>query len=427
MHKLLKLLKENSLFQLLSSKLFVQVTTILQSIIVSRLLGPTGKGEFTEAILWPTLVASLSMFGLYTAIVRISAKKELSRRVNITKSVIRVTLITGLFGTIIAYFVNTMMFATDSFLLVAQFYAVYALIYNVNRGLSAINNGRGNMGIFSISASILNPVFFLGILVLYLLDKISINTLLIALMLANFSSLVFLYCVRERSDIKRTLSPCALLKYSIRFSPSDFSEPLYAYYDKAIIAFVLSAYDLGLYTIAYSAAAMINVISATFATQLFSDVARGSCDHLHRYIRVNLITMVLMSMLMCVVLPFAIPLVFGADFRPAVPISLLLLIVCILQGQSSIIERAILARGFPYVGIQAKMLTMGVYLIGAFVFYGLGISSLYSLSMLLILVQAVYLAYMQYRMKGIFGAQRMAPNVADVSDYFKRINRFMKK
>ena len=145
-----RLFLNNSLFQLFSSRLFVQATTILQSIIISRLLGPEGKGQFTEAILYPTLVASLSMLGLYTGIVRISAKKNVGNYYNITQSVLYVTLITGIFGFVISYIINSYMFNQKSFLLIAQIYSVYALIYNLNRGLSAINNGRGNIGIFSI-------------------------------------------------------------------------------------------------------------------------------------------------------------------------------------------------------------------------------------------------------------------------------------
>ena len=420
--KIKRLFQYNTLFQLFSSRLFVQATTILQSII-SRLLGPEGKGEFTEAILYPTLVASLSMLGLYTGIVRISAKKNVSEYYNITQSVLYVTLITGTLGLVISYIINSYMFTQKYFLVTTQFYAVYALIYNINRGLSAINNGRGNMGIFSISSSILNPVFFLCILVLCILKKISIETLLLSLLFANFCSLAFLFYKRDREKGKKILSPFKMLRYSLRFSPSDFSEPLYAYYDKAIVAFILSSYDLGLYTIAYSAAGLINIVSSTFSIQLFSNVARGETRNLFAYMRINFITMFLISLCMCVLFPFIIPFVFGNEFKPSVIIAILLLPVCILQGQSFVIERAILAKGLPFVGVQAKTLTIVFFAGGAFLFKFLGISSLVTFAILLLCVQSIYLAYMHHRMKQVFADCRIFPNIKDIIILFRKIIR----
>ena len=425
--KVIGLFRNNSLFQIFSSRLFVQATTILQSIIISRLLGPDGKGQFTETILWPTIVASLSMLGLYTAIVRISAKKNISEYYDITRSVLHVTLLTGLLGMAISYVINSNMFSQKTFLVIAQFYAIYALIYNINRGLSAINNGRGNMGIFSISSSILNPVFFICVLILYICKKVSIETLLLSLLFANFCSLAFLFYKRSREKGKKLIPAYKMIRYSLRFSLSDFSEPLYAYYDKAIIAFILSSYDLGLYTIAYSSAAVINVVSSTFSIQLFSNVARGAMNNLFAYVRFNFIIMFLISLCMCVLFPFVIPFVFGEDFKPSVIIAILLLPVCIMQGQSAVIERVILARGLPYVGVQAKIITICFFALIAFLFNILGVSSLTTLAILLLFVQSIYLAYMYCKMKHIFKNCRIFPNIEDIVIFLKKINHIIVK
>lgn len=413
----------NALVQLFSSRLFVQITTILQSIIISRLLGPEGKGVFTEIILWPTLVGSLSMLGLYTGIVRISARSNVNKKYNITSSVLRTTCITGLLGAIIALVINSFYFYGKNCLVTAQIFAIYVLIYNVNRGLSAVNNGRGYMGVFSISASILNPIYFLCLLCLFFFDSISIGTALISLLFANLCSLLFLYFKRERNGSTLFVSPFSMIGYSLKFSPADFSEPLYLYYDKVIIAFLLSPYDLGLYTIAYSAAGIINITSSTFSIKLFSDIARGDKKQLFRYVRINLLTMIMLSVLMCIILPVFIPVVFGQDFAPSVLVSLLLLPVCILQGESMIIEKSILAKGLPYIGIQAKILAMSTFIVCAIVFYVLGISSLISLALLLIFVQFVYLIYLCHRMKHIFGDNRIVPNFEDIKHYSSRLFR----
>lgn len=419
-----ELLKNNALVQLGTSRLFVQVTTILQSIIISRLLGPEGKGIFTEIILWPTLVASLSMFGLYTGIVRISAKKNIRKCYNICRSVMITTCITGTIGIVVTLFINGYYFYHEEYLIVAQIFSVYVLIYNINRGLSAINNGRGYMGIFSISASILNPVYFICLLLLLILDRITVETALLALLFANFCSLLFLYFKRERDSNSRLMSPKKMLVYSMKFSPADFSEPLYLYFDKIIIAITLCSYDLGLYTIAYSSAGMINIVSSTISIKLFSDIARGDTKQIFHYARINLLTMILISILMCGLLPILIPIVFGAKFAPAVFISLLLLPVCILQGESLIIEKSILAKGMPFVGIQAKILTMSIFAVFSFLLYVFNISSLITISLLLIIIQYIYFVYLRHRMKYIFGDSRIIPNIDDIKNFSKRVFKY---
>jgi O-antigen/teichoic acid export membrane protein len=383
-------------------------------------LGPEGKGLFTEIILWPSLVASLSMLGLYTAVVRISAKNNIYSKCNITQSVLYCTIITGIIGIVISIIVNTFCFIGHKCLVIAQVFSIYPLIYSINRGLSAINNGRGDMGIFSISASILNPVYFVCLLILCLLGNITLETALYSLLIANLCSCLFLFCKRNRKSDGKIIRPLKMLRYSIKYSPSDFSEPLYAYYDKVVVAFVLSAYDLGLYTIAYAAAGTISVLSSTFSIKLFSDVARGRTEKLFNYIRLNLFAMFFSSILMCVCLPILIPLVFGQSFAPSIVPSLLLLPVCVLQGQSMIIEKSILAKGYPYIGIKAKAISIGSFFMGSIVLKLLELSSLISISLLLIVVQLVYLEYLCIKMKPILGDDRIVPDMKDIKGYVKR-------
>ena len=422
MKNFFELVRNNSFLQIFSSKLIVQITTILQSIIISRLLGPEGKGEFTEIILWPSIIGSLSMLGLYTGIVRISAKSNIYRKYDVPKSVIWCTAITGIIGSIIAIAVNGIYFREREVLTIAEFYGIYVLIYNMNRGLSAINNGRGNMGIYSISSSILNPVYFICLLILLLFDLITLETCLISLLVANLCSCIFLFYKRDKKEGGLVISPLKMIKYSVKYSLADFSEPLYLYYDKVIVAFLLSSYELGLYTIAYSAAGVINIISSTFSVKLFSDVARGHIGNLFQYIRINIITMLVSALILCICLPILIPIVFGTEFILAIFPSLLLLPVCILQGQSLIIEKSILAKGYPYIGIKAKALAMAVLSILAVVLHLFQIENLISISILLILVQYVYLIYLKRKIKFIFKEDRIFPNREDFKLYVKRIS-----
>ena len=397
------------------------MTTILQAVILARLLGPEGKGEFTEIILWPTLIANLAMFGLYTGIVRVSAKQNHYERYDVTRSALYCGLITGVVGAIACFIVNSYYFSASDYLLIAQVYCVYALIYSVNRSLSAIHNGRGNLGIFSIASSILNPVFFIIVGILALFHYLTVGTAVIALLVANLSSCLFMYSKKDKVVAER-LYPCGrLMSYSVRFSPSDFSEPLYAYYDKAIIAILLTPYSLGLYTIAYSSAGLIGFVSNSFSIKIFSDVAQGKRTDVYETIRRNFLIMAISAMVLAVVLPVVIPMFFGEEFKPSIVPALLLIPVCVLQGQSLIMERAILAKGYPYEGLKAKVISVVIFAAGSVTLYLLSFANLITISILMGGAQCFYLGFLHRRLKKIFPGGTIIPRKSDMSDLWSNI------
>lgn len=411
---LLSTIKHSSSLQLLSSRLFIQITTILQAIILARILGPEGKGLFTEVILWPTMIASFSMMGLYTGIVRFSAKDNHFERFNTTRLVLKCTCMTGLIGAIISFWVNRHFFSNSLLLFIAEFYCIYVVIYNINRGLSAINNGRGRLDIYSIASAILNPVYFLLLLLLYIFNAITIESALASLLFANFLSCLYLYFRRDKTTSHQCYSSTKLFRYSLRFAPSDFSEPLYAYYDKAIIAIFFSPYLLGLYTVSYSSAGLLGFISNSFAIKIFSDVARGNNNDLAMTLKVNILISTFFALIVAAILPIAIPIVFGREFSPAIIPAILLLPVCILQGQSQILERAILAKGYPFVGIKAKCIAMSIFTVSGLILYLMKCTNLNIISLILLIVQSAYISYLQLKFKSIFKIKYPIPRLQDI-------------
>src|SRR4029079_13570219 len=54
----------------------IQLCTIMQGILLARLLGPTGRGQFAAATLWPTIFAGVGGLGLTVALARRSARMQ---------------------------------------------------------------------------------------------------------------------------------------------------------------------------------------------------------------------------------------------------------------------------------------------------------------------------------------------------------------
>lgn len=425
----LKSLIKTDLGKIFTGNVLVQVITVLQAVIVSRILGPQGKGEFIAIILWPTIISGISILGLYTGIAKLSARDMIFDHWNMAKSTLIATTIVGLIGTMVSLVLSPHLIeiedSSESVLSLTLIFSVFVLINNVARGFNAIDHGRKDFTRYSVTRSILNPIFFIFLLVLYFTKTLSLATVVISLLSANFivclvRVILSLYAERE----KRKCYPVArIFKYSLKYSISDLSEPIYTYFDKAILALVLFSYDLGIYTTAYSAASLIAIFSNVYGTKVFSDLAGGSsAAAINVMLRQNLILMGIAAVGLVFIIPLMVPIVFGYDFSPAILPAIILLATCILQGQSYIVERGILALGFPYAGAKAKGISMITLTALAFTCKWLGFINIYVMVAIITICQGCYFAYMllQYR-KLCHIHLDIIPNKTDFNIIFSRI------
>src|SRR5215469_18551217 len=77
----------------LLTNVLIQGCTIVQGILVARLLGPVGRGQFAAAILWPNLFASMGGMGVGVALARRAARA--ADVAPIIRAALVVTLLTG--------------------------------------------------------------------------------------------------------------------------------------------------------------------------------------------------------------------------------------------------------------------------------------------------------------------------------------------
>ncbi|MFT4224754.1 oligosaccharide flippase family protein [Dysgonomonas sp.] len=414
----------SGLGKIFTGHISVQITSILQTILITRILGPQGKGDFTLIIIYPTIIAGFSLLGLYTGIVKISAKKNLYEKYNIEKTVLTATFITGFLGTVISIVICPIILkdTNSNIIFLAQLFSLFIFANNIGRGFIAIDHGQKNYIRYSITRAILNPIFLLFVTILFISDKINLTNIIFFLLISNcIVSIIRIWLGISRYKKNTPKFPIpSLFKYSIKFSFSDFAEPIYIYYDKVIVALVLSTYDLGIYTTAYTAAAMVSILSTVYATKIFSDIASGGGIEQTIYsIRQNIILTFLSALIIICILPITIPMVFGEDFTPAVLPASILLITCCLQGQSMIIERSILAKGYPFIGIFAKIIAMISFALLSFIFYYLNHINIYTIVLISIITQFIYLLYMTYQMRKIFRTNlSIIPSWKDVKKLF---------
>src|SRR5438477_6264996 len=77
----------------LITNVVIQGCTVIQGILVARLLGPVGRGQFAAAILWPNLFAAMGGMGVGVALARRAGRTaDLAR---VIRTGLALTLLSG--------------------------------------------------------------------------------------------------------------------------------------------------------------------------------------------------------------------------------------------------------------------------------------------------------------------------------------------
>lgn len=425
MSKLINLLKSD-IGKIFSGNLVIQGSTLLQAVILSRILGPQGKGEFIEIILWPTIVSGFSILGLYTGLAKLCAKDKLYNHWNFAKASLISTLIVGSLGTLLCMIISPQLVSNvGEIKKLAVFFSFFVIVNNVARGFIAIDHGRKQFTKYSITRAILNPIFLFLLSILYCFNAINLSTVIYSFFCANLlvALIRVFYSLRDESSKKSIFPIRKLFRYSLKYSVSDFSEPIYAYYDKAILALVLTSYDLGLYTTAYSSAGIITVISNVYGTKIFSDLASGtSPDSIMRALRYNSFLMIILSIGLSLLLPYLIPIVFGEKFEGAILPSIILTVTCLLQGESYIVERGLLGMGCPYAGVRAKIVSMITMAVACLGLGAMGFINIYVMIIITTICQLGYFLTLICAFKTSSGVGvSLIPTIEDIKYLLRRM------
>ena len=394
-----RLLKSN-IGKLFTADAMIFAFALLQNIIISRILGAEGKGAFTNIQIWPTIVASISMCGLYVGISKIAAQDNWYNKYDLLKTSLLLSSILGIIGTLINIFLIVIIksrIESELFWLYIIF-SIFVLFNNLGRSVISIDLGRRRFGIFSITRMILNPVFFLILFILWCTNSINLTNVVVLISNAFVSIVRILYGISKNERGRPILPLKYLLFRSIPYSVAEISEVTYVYYDKVIVALLLSNYALGLYTVSYSTASILFVVASPFATKLFADSIANSTSNnnsikiLHTYTKLSL----LCSLLLALVIPFAIPLIFGDGFRESIYPSYILIILCYIQGRSIILEKFILAKGYPKCISIGKLLSVFMLTASAFLVEGTIGTTIYNICICLCITQIIYNLYLVF-------------------------------
>lgn len=415
-----------------ATSLTVQACTIIQGVLLARTLGPSGRGEFVAMILWPTFFASIFLLGLPAAVSRRSARAEDSGK--LIQFSLLLTLGTSCVGILLCGLFLPILIPQSEppMLRGAIWYLPFIYFYQVTLVLMAIDQGRGEFTKFNWTRLVINPVFLIGILFLWILGVKDAFEYVMALLVANATvALIRLFgavsTIRHSHSFSTSLDvgPFGLLKESLPYGVSSIVGLLFQQTDKVLLLFLMGTKELGIYSVAMTAGMVGGTLSSAASTVVFGVSAqagdRSGHDQIARVFRLSSWVWLLVGTGLALVIPFLLPLVYGKEFNPAIIPALILIPASALGGQAGILEEALRAQGRPFLGVMGRffglivMGLMGSTMVPHFGILGVGFA--------FVAAQTVILGVMIFSFGSHFqlsASKLLTPRVGELNEIYRR-------
>jgi O-antigen/teichoic acid export membrane protein len=415
----------------LITNVVIQACTVVQGILVARLLGPAGRGQFAAAILWPGLFAAMSGMGISVALARRAGRAHDLARV--IRTGLLLTLLTGTINAVLcAAAIPWLLPGNDTVVRNAAYVFVPFIIFNqVSLAMIAIDQGAGWFGQMNWTRLIVNPVYLLFVVVLWFTGVRNVGWFVIGLLSAN-AAVAFARVILavQRAPLPGPMEPVnAVFRQALPFGFAGLLNPLAASADKALLLYLLGTAQLGFYTVALTAASVVNSLAGAAGTVSFGMSAqvkdREGFDRVARMFRFTAWTWLLAGLGVAVIIPIVLPLLYGAVFRPAIWPAILLIPAAALTGQASILEESMRAQGRAFVGLEARaaglvvMIAMGWLLAPVVGIYGVVFAAIGS--------QAIVLIVMMFAARWHFHRallNALLPRISDLLELKTRLPRF---
>ena len=346
---------------------------MLQGVLLARLLGPAGRGEFATVILWPNVFAGIGIFGVNMAIARFAGQGQADGR--LVKTAIKAALVTGVLSSLACGLLLPVLLpeGKHNLLPAAYLFLLFIPLNHLALNLQGIDHGGGNFRWLNATRALLYPVFFVGIIFCWWFATDKVFWVGVVLLVAN-GSVVLLRLLNKIKSLwcaEQAVLSKDLLKESYPFVVASIIAILYMQMDKALLIWLLSPEEIGWYVAAFAAAGSVNVLNSAVGIVQFSAAAQAESrqhgfDALAGVLRRSVIVSLVGGVVLAMLLPWLLPLVYGAHFYPATFIGLLLLPGAILAGLGGIVNQALCGQGRPVAGVISKVLGLAIMgLLGA--------------------------------------------------------------
>lgn len=338
-------------------------------VIVARVLAPTGRGEQAAMVLWPGILCGLLSLGIPLAL-SFKVRRQPEQRAELLSAALILGTALGFLATVVGIVVIPHWIGRydRSVVVFAQWAMLIAPLWMVTVIMQAAFEADGDFTASNVSKFFPPVTTLCGLIAFAALGKLTPYSSA-ALYLGPAAVVPLMLGWRLRRRLTLTLrrfrtTARELLSYGIRSYAVDVLGTLSQQVDQLLVVGLVNPAGLGIYTVALSASRVLGVFHNSLNTVLFPKAS--SLEHADvvaltaRAARINTLITASTALVLFLILPLAMPLVYGRAFNGVIPVTRILLVEIVLTGAASILAQAFMATGKP--GVIAVLQTVGLLL-----------------------------------------------------------------
>jgi O-antigen/teichoic acid export membrane protein len=358
----------------LVTNLGTSVLGLINAILLSRWLGPSGRGEIAAALLWPGLLIYLGSMGLILATMYFSSLPGANASVVLGNSL--------WLGVLLSCFAIAIGLVAMPWLLHSQLLAVvsasrwYLLVIPLSLfsqfGISVLQ-ARLRLKALNWLNAVIPAGYLLGTIVLMGLGKLVLINIVQLHLCLNLLVLICTFITLARTGIYPNfkidpLLAKSILAYGAKVHVGQVSGFANLNLDQALIAAWLPPAALGLYVVAVTSAGMFQIFSAAVQTVAMPSIARQDTAEARRRVFERVFSRywllsILLFLALAAVLPLAIPLIYGDAFRLSLIPAEILLLGALFMGARTLLTSGVAALGDPWLVSKASLIALPVTLV----------------------------------------------------------------
>lgn len=358
---------------------------LAQGILLARLLGPQGRGEYATAVLYVQMLLYVGLFGAIEVVCRYAADEKVDRH-SLRRAGFGLALLTGGITTVVAIGCSLIGLPSEKqYLWPLSLICSLAIVgQHVMLILSAVDRGAGDFRRYN-RLRLVAAAAFPMLLVLWAIvaQATLLSTCALFVTASVLSAVPYFLGLNDRPGAEPAPAPAKLFRegrpYALSMLATDIVERL----DLLLMLWLAPLITQGFYNAMIPVAYPLTVIPNTLGLFLFNAGARQgsglSARRLHHIVLSSVGIQIAMTFAFLILVGPVVKFFYGEEFSPAIRFAMWLAPVAAIKGIVQSLESYVKGRGRPLASIRIRLVSAVVMLIAT--------AALYRISGILSIVQ----------------------------------------
>lgn len=333
---------------------FPPIAALASQPLLAHALGADGRGVTAAAVAPLLLATSAATLGLPEAVTYSVARNRTSLASAVVKAA-SLGLITAVLAIIVIWQTASWLGAGEDglaeLIVIVSFALIPTILVGIARGAAA---GLQEWKLVAWERALNAGGRLVALVVLLLIGELDVVSAALVLALAPVvGGLVYLFIGLRARDLP--IPPVAevarltvLVNFGLRVWVGAISGILLLRLDQTLMNPLAGAYELGLYVVAVAVSEVPLIVNGAIRDVTFaSEAAEYNADRVSQASRVSTLATFLIAAAIACSMWFWLPLLFGEEFSPAIPIALVVLCAVVLGNPGSVAGAALSALGRP--------------------------------------------------------------------------------